>query len=59
MVAGLVRQFKALRDDYAAAIAVTENAHDLTTQDMMIEFKGDCEKNVWMLNAYLEKDATA
>lgn len=59
MVAGLVRQFKVLRDDYAAAIAVTEDAHDLTTQDMLIEFKGECEKNIWMLNAYLGKDATA
>lgn len=59
MIAGLVAQFKALRDDYKTAIAVTDDANDLTTQDMLIEFKGECEKNIWMLNAYLEKGATA
>ena len=49
--------FKTLRDDYTEAIQITDKINDLPTQDMINGCKMQIEKNIWMVNAFLNKNA--
>ncbi|KRM97745.1 Dps family protein [Loigolactobacillus rennini] len=54
-MARLVKGFKYLRDQYQKGIEITDEEQDLPTQDMLNGYKSDLDKNIWMLNAYLDK----
>lgn len=49
----LVKGYRYLRDLYAKGIALASSEEDSVTEDMLIEFKGAVEKNIWMLQAEL------
>src|SRR5699024_356258 len=51
----LVAGYRYLQALYAKGIEVTGDESDDVTQDMLIEFKGAVEKNIWMLQAKLGK----
>ncbi len=51
----LVTGFRYLRDLYSTGIKTAGSEDDQVTEDMLIEFKGAVEKNIWMLQAELNK----
>ena len=51
----LVEQYRYLRDQYQKGIEVCDVEKDLPTQDMLNGFKTEVDKNIWMLNAYLNQ----
>lgn len=51
----LVADFKTLRDEYQELIDVSGDENDLSTQDMIIGMKTEIEKNIWMMQAFLNK----
>lgn len=56
MVVSVVADFRILRDDLAAAITLTGEEGDDVTQDILIAYKTEVDKNIWMLQAFLGKD---
>ena len=54
-VARLVNQFEYLRDVYQKAMEISDAEKDWPTQDMLNGFKGEIDKNIWTLNAFLGK----
>ena len=51
----LIKQFRYLRDQYQKGIEICDVEKDLPTQDMLNGFKTDIDKNIWMVNAYLDQ----
>lgn len=55
MVESVVSDFKLLADNLAKGIQLTGEAEDDVTQDLLIGYKTDVDKYVWMLQAFLGK----
>ncbi|KRK40416.1 Dps family protein [Loigolactobacillus bifermentans] len=51
----LVKQFEYLRDVYQTGIEITDDEKDFSTQDMLIAFKTDVDKDIWMIKAFLDQ----
>lgn len=51
----LVDIFRALVKEYSKGIEVAGEENDYVTEDIFIEFKGDLELNIWMMQAELGK----
>lgn len=58
MVAAVVADFRSIIDLYDEGIEMTDEAGDFPSNDILIELKSEAEKQIWMLNAYLDKGAT-
>lgn len=56
MVATVVADFRTMRDEIAEGIELTGEAGDDVTQDMLIAYKTEIDKNIWMLQAFLGQD---
>ncbi|MGB3160660.1 MAG: DNA starvation/stationary phase protection protein [Carnobacterium sp.] len=56
MVTSVVSDLRIMRDELARAIVLTGEAGDDVTQDMLIGYKTDVDKHIWMLQAFLGKD---
>ncbi|MFX3616721.1 MAG: DNA starvation/stationary phase protection protein [Sporolactobacillus sp.] len=54
-ISDLVVDFKTLRDQYQETMDVSGAENDLSTQDMVIEMKTAIDKNIWMMQAFLNK----
>lgn len=55
MVQELSEDFKKISKQLDEAIEVASQEHDDVTEDMFIAMQTDIEKNMWMLNSYLDK----
>ena len=53
MVASVVHDYRILRDELVEGIELTGEAGDDCTQDMLIGYKTEIDKNIWMLQAFL------
>lgn len=58
MVRSAIKDLSAYTDLLGELVETTENEGDDVTNDMCIAIKGDMEKNIWMLQAYLGNEAT-
>lgn len=56
MVDSVVSDFKLLSDNLKKGIDLAGEVGDDTTQDMLIDYKKDADKHIWMLQAFLKKD---
>ncbi len=56
MVSSTVADFRILRDKLASAIVLTGETGDDVTQDMLIGYKTEVDKHIWMLQAFLGYD---
>lgn len=57
-VRSLILDFDAYTDLLGEVITITEEAGDDVSNDLIIGIKGEVEKSIWMLQAYLNNDAT-
>lgn len=55
MVKELAEDLNKISDQLDEAINISGDAADDVTQDMFIGMQTDIEKNIWMLNSYLDK----
>lgn len=55
MVASVVHDYRIIRDEISEGIELTGEAGDDSTQDMLIAYKTEIEKNIWMLQAFLDQ----
>jgi len=53
MVQALIEDFATVSEEMGEGIEMAEKAGDMPTADMLTGFKGDLEKHMWMLRAYL------
>lgn len=53
MVRSTVADFRILRDELAKGITLTGEAGDDVTQDMLIGYKTEVDKHIWMFQAFL------
>lgn len=58
MVENLVEDYRTIRDMTNRGIELASNENDSITEDLLIGFKEGIELNIWMLQAFLGKDAT-
>lgn len=58
MVESVVSDLKLLADNLTKGIQITGEAEDDVTQDLLIGYKTDVEKHIWMLQAFLGKEPT-
>lgn len=54
-MAHLVDGYRYLANEFQKAIEITDEEHDLPTQDIINGFKSDTDKKIWMLQAFLDK----
>ncbi|WP_205601319.1 DNA starvation/stationary phase protection protein [Virgibacillus sp. YIM 98842] len=57
MVENLVGDYRTIRDITTKAIEIADKEGDAVTEDLMTDYKGSIDKNIWMLQAYLGKGA--
>jgi len=57
MVEDIVEDFRTLSAVTEKAIELAGNENDTVTEDMMIAYKESLDTHIWMLQAYLGKDA--
>lgn len=57
MVKNTVEDYRMLRDVTLRGIKLAGEKEDHVTEDMLIGYKDSLEKTIWMLQAYLGKDA--
>lgn len=57
MVEDLVDDFRTIRDITARTIMVTQKEEDTVLEDLLIGYKGYLDKTIWMLQAFLGKEA--
>lgn len=58
MVANVVEDFRTLRDVALKAIGLAEDENEVVLADVLTTFKAFLDKEIWMLQAYLGKEAT-
>lgn len=58
MVAALVDDLDVYTDLLGKGVEITEEEGDDVSNDLLIAIKGDMEKNIWMVQAYLGNKAT-
>jgi starvation-inducible DNA-binding protein len=54
-ISDLVADFKTLRDQYQETIDISGEENDLSSQDMVIGMKTALDKDIWMMQAFLNK----
>lgn len=57
MVANLVDDYRTIRDVTVKGIQLASQEEDHVTEDMLIDYKKSIDVNIWVLQAYLGKDA--
>ncbi|WP_085993517.1 Dps family protein [Oceanobacillus senegalensis] len=57
MVENLVADYRTIRDVTVKAIQLAGEESDAVTEDMLINYKNGLDNNIWMLQAFLRKDA--
>lgn len=57
MVKITVADFRSIRNQLSKAIALTGDAGDDVTQDLLIGYKTQVDKHIWMLQAFLGQDS--
>lgn len=57
MVQTLVEDYRTIRDVSSKGIHMAGDEGDHVTEDMLVDYKANLDKNIWMLQAYLGKDA--
>lgn len=57
MVQTLVEDYRTIRDVSAKGIHMASDEGDHVTEDMLVDYKATLDKNIWMLQAYLGKEA--
>ncbi|MFS8651577.1 MAG: DNA starvation/stationary phase protection protein [Caldibacillus sp.] len=57
MVANIVKDFRTLSHTALKAIELAEKENEVVLADTLTTFKGFLDKEIWMLQAYLGKDA--
>lgn len=57
MVQTLVKNYRTIRDVTEKGIHLADEEGDHVTEDMLVDYKENLDKNIWMLQAYLGKDA--
>lgn len=58
MVSDLVADYGTLKSIAYEGIEAASNSGDAVTEDMLIEYVDNIDINIWMLQAYIGKDAT-
>lgn len=58
MVSNLVEDFRTFKSIALEGIEAAADAGDAGTEDMLIDYVDSIDLNIWMLQAYLGKDAT-
>src|SRR5699024_8811830 len=58
MVENLVEDYRTIRDITNKGIELAGEENDTVTEDLLIGYKENVELTIWMLQAYLGKDAT-
>ena len=58
MVANVVKDFRTLQDVALKAIDMAEDDNEVVLADVLTTFKAFLDKEIWMLQAYLGKEAT-
>ncbi|WP_414838978.1 Dps family protein [Carnobacterium sp. TMP28] len=53
MVSSVVADFRIMRDELSKAITLTGQSEDDVTQDILIGYKTEIEKHIWMFQAFL------
>ena len=56
MVTITVADFRSIRNQLSKAITLTGDAGDDVTQDMLIGYKTEVDKHIWMLQGFLGQD---
>lgn len=57
MVENLVEDYRTIRDVTVKAIELAQKEGDSVTEDLLIGYKSNLDATIWMLQAYLGKDA--
>ena len=57
MVENLADDYRTTRDVAGRAIMLTQNENDTVLEDLLIDYKGYLDKTIWMLQAFLGKNA--
>jgi starvation-inducible DNA-binding protein len=57
MVENIVEDYRTIRDVTSKGIELADNEGDTVTEDMLVEYKGSIDQNIWMLQAFIGKDA--
>ncbi|MBO8440941.1 MAG: DNA starvation/stationary phase protection protein [Firmicutes bacterium] len=55
LVERLVKDWEILREQYTKGILLTDKVQDFATQDILNGFQAECDKNIWMLKAFLDQ----
>jgi len=58
MVENLVEDYRTIRDVTLKGIELADQEGDAATEDMLTDYKASIDTNLWMLQAFLGKDAT-
>lgn len=58
MVEALVKDYETIRTFLGEGIKLTDEKEDFVSNDLLIEMKGNVDKTLWMLKAYLGDSAT-
>ncbi|MDE1549392.1 Dps family protein [Jeotgalibaca caeni] len=58
MVEALVKDYETIRTFVGEGIKLTDEKEDVVSNDLLIEMKGNIDKTLWMLKAYLGDSAT-
>jgi starvation-inducible DNA-binding protein len=57
MVENLVDDYRTIRDITVKAIDLADKEEDSVTEDLLTGYKNDVDNTIWMLQAYIGKDA--
>lgn len=57
MVENIIEDFRSTRDLTIRAIRLARDEDDDALEDTLITFKNDLDKNIWMLQAFIGKEA--
>ena len=57
MVENLVDDYRTTRDVAGRAIMLAQNENDTVLEDLLIDYKSYLDKTIWMLQAFLGKNA--
>ena len=57
MVENIIEDFRSTRDLTIRAIRLAQDEGDDALEDTLIAFKNDLDKNIWMLQAFIGKEA--
>lgn len=57
MVGNIVDDYRTVRDIAGRAITLVQKEKDAVLEDLLIDYKGYLDKTIWMLQAFLGKDA--